>query len=81
MTPIKCLFDHPRFNSTQSRWMTPIGDFYFDFGIKSIKGKENRVLDALSRSMNTTHLAKTSVEESHIKKSIRNLLQGNETFN
>jgi hypothetical protein len=61
--------------------MTPISDFYFDFGIKSIKGKENRVADALSRSMNTMHLATTSVGESHIKQSIRNLLQGNETLN
>jgi hypothetical protein len=53
----------------------------FDFEIKHIKGKENRVADALNRSMQTIHLATTSTCESDIKKRIRNSLQNDEQFN
>jgi hypothetical protein len=53
----------------------------FDFEIKHIKGKENRVVDALSRSVQTIHLATTSVGESDIKQRIRILLQEDEFFN
>jgi hypothetical protein len=52
----------------------------FDFEIQHIKGKENRVVDALSRSMQTIHLATTSVCESDIKHRIINSLQGDEHF-
>ena len=39
----------------------------FDFEIKHIKGKENRVVDALSRSMQVTHLEDITTYESNIK--------------
>ena len=41
------LFDKPNFNSIQARWLATINEF--DFEIRYIKGKENRVADALSR--------------------------------
>ena len=44
----------------------------FNFEIKHIKGKENRVADALSRSMNTIHLAAVSTCETDVKERIRN---------
>ena len=44
----------------------------FDFEIKHIKGKENRVVDALSRSMKTIHLATVSTCETNVKERIRN---------
>jgi len=39
----------------------------FDFEIKHIKGKENRVADALSRSMKVIHLATVNTCESNVK--------------
>jgi hypothetical protein len=44
----------------------------FDFEIKHIKGKENRVVNALSRSMKTIHLAAVSTCKTDVKKRIKN---------
>jgi hypothetical protein len=44
----------------------------FDFEIKHIKGKENRVVDALRRSMKTIHLAMVSTCETDVKERVRN---------
>ena len=44
----------------------------FDFEIKHIKGKENRVVDALNRSMKTIHLAVVSTCERDVKERIKN---------
>ena len=41
------LFDQSNLNVRQARWLTTINEF--DFEIRYIKGKENRVADALSR--------------------------------
>jgi hypothetical protein len=66
---LKYLFDHPRLNARHARWMELISEF--DFEIKHIKGKENRLAYALFRSVQTIHLAITSVGESNIKQRIR----------
>jgi hypothetical protein len=44
----------------------------FNFKIKHIKGKENRVAYALSRSMKTIHLAVVSTCETNVKERVRN---------
>jgi len=41
------LFDQSNMNSRKARWLAMISEF--DFEIMYIKGKENRVPDALSR--------------------------------
>ena len=48
---LRYMFDQPKLNAIQARWMALLSEF--DFEIKHIKGKENRVADALSRSMKT----------------------------
>jgi hypothetical protein len=53
----------------------------FDFEIKHVKGKENRVSYALSRSVNIVHLETTSVGEFDIQKRIKTLFQEDEFFN
>ena len=53
----------------------------FDFDRKDIKGKENRVVDALNRSVQEVLLGETSVGESNIKQRIKNILQQVEIFN
>jgi hypothetical protein len=44
----------------------------FDFKIKHIKGKENNMVDAFSRSMKTIHLTVVSTYKTNIKKRVRN---------
>jgi hypothetical protein len=67
---LRYLFDQPKLNARQARWMALLSEFYFE--IKHIKGKENRVADALSRSMKTFHLAVASTCETDVKERIRN---------
>jgi hypothetical protein len=43
----------------------------FEFETKHIKGKENRVADALSRSMRTIHLAAVSTCETDVKNRVK----------
>ena len=69
---LKYLFNKPRLNAIQARWMELINEF--DFEIKHIKGKENIVEDALSWSIDSIPLARTSVEEYNIKQRIKTLL-------
>jgi hypothetical protein len=66
---LRYLFDQPKLNVRQARWMALLSEF--DFEIKHIKGKENRVVDALSRSMKVVHLAAVSTSESDIKERVK----------
>jgi hypothetical protein len=67
---LRYLFDQPKLNARQARWMALLNEF--DFEIKHIKGKENRVADALSRSMKTIYLAVVSTCEIDVKNRVRN---------
>jgi hypothetical protein len=60
-------------NARQTRWMALISEF--DFEIKHIKGKANRVEYVLIQSLQAIHLAETSVGECNIKQRIKTLLQ------
>jgi hypothetical protein len=66
---LRYLFDQPKLNVRQARWMDLPSEF--DFEIKHIKGKENRVVDALSRSMKVVHLEVVSANESNIKERVK----------
>ena len=46
-TCVKNMFTQMGLNARQARWMDLLSEF--DFEVKHIKGKENRVADALSR--------------------------------
>ena len=50
---LKYLFDQPTLNSRQRIWLEFINEY--DFDIKHIKGKENKVVDALSRRVHTLY--------------------------
>ena len=45
---LKYLLDQPNLNSWQARWLAFLSEY--DFEIQHIKGKENKVADALSRN-------------------------------
>jgi hypothetical protein len=51
----------------------------FDFEIKHVKGKENKVVNSLSRSMKTIHLVVVSTCETNVKERVRNA-QETDTF-
>jgi hypothetical protein len=67
---LRHLFDQPNLNARQAIWMALLTEF--DFKIKHIKGKENRVVDALSISVKTIHLEVVSTCETDIRERVRN---------
>jgi hypothetical protein len=50
---LKYLFEQPTLNARKTRWMEFLSEYVFD--IKHIKGKENKVVDALSRRVHLMH--------------------------
>ena len=64
---LKYLFDYPTLNARKARWLEFLCEFYFE--IKHIKGKENKVVDALSRKV---HVASLSICQSDLRQLIVN---------
>jgi hypothetical protein len=62
---LKYLFDQPTLNSIQRRWLEFLSEY--DFDIKHIKGKENRVVDALNRRVHELHATTISMYQSYLK--------------
>ena len=50
----KYLFDQPNLNARKSRWLDLISEF--DFEIKHVKWKENKIFDVLRRRLHMTHM-------------------------
>jgi hypothetical protein len=65
-------------NVRQARWLAFISEY--DFEIRHIKGKENKVADALSRSMHAIHLEAINTCESDLKSKIKEALGKDEYF-
>ena len=68
-TCVENTFIHPILNAKQERWMAFLSEF--DFEIKHIKGKENRVVDALSRRTNEVYEINMSQPESDMMSRIK----------
>jgi hypothetical protein len=62
------LFDQPTLNARQSRWLDFL--YEYDFDIKHIKGKENKVVDAFSRRVHELHSTTISMYRTNIKRII-----------
>ena len=62
---LKYLFDQPTLNARQSMWLEFLCEY--DFDIKHIKGKENKVVDALSRRVRELHATTISMYRTDIK--------------
>ena len=75
---LKYLFDQPTLNARQARWLEFLCEF--DFEIKHIKGKENKVADALSRKVQEMHVASLSISQSELRKQIVNHVAGDELY-
>jgi hypothetical protein len=62
---MKCLFDQPTLNSRHNRWLEFLSGY--DFDIKHIKEKENKVVDALNRRVHELHATTISMYQSDLK--------------
>jgi hypothetical protein len=62
---LKYLFDQPTLNARHSRWLEFLCEY--DFDIKHIKGKENKVADALSRRVHELHAMMINMYQTNIK--------------
>jgi hypothetical protein len=65
---LKHLFDQPILNARQSRWLEFLSEY--DFDIKHIKGKENKVVDALNRRVHELHAIAICMYQSDLKDKI-----------
>jgi hypothetical protein len=63
---LKYLFDHPNLNFIQSKWLEFLSEY--DFDIKHIKCKENKVVDALSRKVCELHATTMIMYQTNIKR-------------
>jgi hypothetical protein len=62
---LKYIFEQPTFNSRKMRWMEFLSEY--DFDIKHIKGKENKVVDALTRRVHLMHATSISMHQLDLK--------------
>jgi hypothetical protein len=62
---LKYLFDQPTLNARQIRWMEFLCEY--DFDIRHIKGKDNKVADALSRKVHELHATTISMYRTELK--------------
>ena len=49
------LFDQPSLNARKARWLEFLCEF--DFEIKNVKGKENKIANVLSRKLHVAYLS------------------------
>jgi hypothetical protein len=62
---MKYLFDQPTLNVRKRRWLKFLSEY--DFDIKHIKGKENKVDDALNRRVHDLHATTINMYQSDLK--------------
>jgi hypothetical protein len=62
---LKYLFDQPTLNVRQIKWLEFLREY--DFDIKHIKGKENKVVDALSRRVHELNVVTIIMYQTDIK--------------
>ena len=65
-------------NARQARWLEFLCEF--DFEIKHIKGKENKVVDALSRKVHEIHVETLSIWKSDLRQQIVNHIAKDELY-
>ena len=62
------MLDQPNLNAKQARWLAFLSEY--DFEIKHIKGKENKVVDALSRNAKLNFTAAFSTYTTDLKEQL-----------
>jgi hypothetical protein len=67
-TGLKYLFEQLTLNARQTRWLEFLSEY--DFDIKHIKGKENKVVNALNRRVHIMHATVVSMHHLYLKRII-----------
>jgi hypothetical protein len=62
---LKYLFEQPTLNAKKTKWLEFLSAY--DFDISQIKGKENKVVDALSKRVHLMHDTTTIMNQSNLK--------------
>jgi len=75
---LKYLFDQQNLNARQARWLAFLSEYEFE--IKHIKGKENKVADALSRHANLLYMAAYSSYETNLEEQIKSAAKKDEKY-
>ena len=75
---LKYLFDQPTLNARKARWLEFLCEF--DFEIKHIKGKENKVVDVLSMKVHEMHVASISTFQLDLRQHIINHIVEDEVY-
>jgi hypothetical protein len=65
---LRYVFEQPTLNGRKTRWLELLSEY--DFDIKHIKGKENKVVDALSRRVHLIHATTISMHQLDLKNGI-----------
>jgi hypothetical protein len=65
---LKYLFEQPTLNARQTRCIEFLSEY--DFEIKHITGKENKVIGTLSRRVHLMHVIAISMHQSNLKRRI-----------
>ena len=66
---VQYLFSQPDLNARQARWLAFLSEF--NFKVRHIKGKENKVADALSRRVHELFEININREKSDMEQRIR----------
>ena len=61
----KHLLDQPNLNAREARWLAFLSEY--DFKIQHIKGKENKVADALRRNVRLNFMATISTYKTNLE--------------
>jgi hypothetical protein len=75
---VKYLFSQPDLNARQARWLAFLSEF--DFEVRHIKGKENKIADALSRKVHGLFEVNISRPKSDLEQKIRTAGISNENY-
>jgi hypothetical protein len=73
---LKYLFEQQILNSKQTRWLKSLSEY--DFDIKHIRGKENKVANAISRRIHAMHATNISMCKSDLRNIILEAVTSNE---
>ena len=75
---VKYLFSQPDLNARQARWLAFLRKFNFE--VRHIKGKENKVVDALSRRVHGLFEINVSRASSDLEQRINNAGNNDENY-
>jgi hypothetical protein len=75
---VKFLFSQPNLNARKARWLVFLREF--DFEVRQIKGKENKVVDSLSRIIHGLFDINNSRVESDLEQRIKDVSNNDENY-